>query len=137
MKNLLKVTAVMNVLIIALHLYFPSLLNWSTELVKMDADNQAVYLTMHYILMMVFVMAAYVGFFRAKQAPFEAGYQPFLFLIAALYFFRSVAEFVIFEFNGLESISLVMFCMVLVVCYGIVIAHNLKKNPKENKTAPA
>lgn len=125
MTKVIQFAGLLNVLVLILHLYFPSLLKWSKYLPQMEGQNRAVYLTFHYIFLFILLLVCLVSLAFPASLLTESTGIWFMLIIVGTYVIRFISEFTFFPWSGKESWVILGFCVAFVGCYGLGIYSNL------------
>lgn len=118
---LLRVAGSISLLFAIFHMLFFKIFNWAETLACLDKSNWAIFQTLNLGGIMMVVMIAYFSLFKANDLISNRLSLPLLVFFSLFYLIRIVAEFLFFGFSGVESIVIILLCLIPMISFMIVL----------------
>lgn len=115
-KAVLYGGGVINILLAVFHMFFWSLLDWSTELPKLSALNRGVLQIANVIIIFVILYFAVMSFVMARHERLDVFGRSIIICIAGFYTIRLVLGFPFFGFNY-EELGVWIVCLIIIGAY--------------------
>ena len=115
-KPLIYVGSGIAILFVVLHSTFQWLLDWGTELPKLNAENQAVMQVLNYMMVYVFIHFAVISIYIAAKQQASTLAKMIIAFFAGTYILRIILGVVVFGLSFSEVMAWLV-CAAAAACY--------------------
>jgi heme A synthase len=115
-KPLIYVGSGIAILFVVLHSTFQWLLDWGTELPKLNAENQAVMQVLNYMMVYVFILFAVISIYIAAKQQASTLAKMIIAFFAGAYILRIILGIVVFGLSFSEVMAWLV-CAAAAACY--------------------
>ena len=115
-KPLIYVGSGIAILFVVLHSTFQWLLDWGTELPKLNAENQAVMQVLNYMMVYVFILFAVISIYIAAKQQASTLAKMIIAFFAGTYILRIILGIVVFGLSFSEVMAWLV-CAAAAACY--------------------
>ena len=115
-KPLIYVGSGIAILFVVLHSTFQWLLDWGTELPKLNAENQAVMQVLNYMMVYVFILFAVISIYIAAKQQASTLAKMIIAFFAGAYILRIILGIVVFGLSFSEVMAWLV-CAAATACY--------------------
>jgi heme A synthase len=115
-KPLIYVGSGIAILFVVLHSTFQWLLDWGTELPKLNAENQAVMQVLNYMMVYVFILFAVISIYIAAKQQASTLAKMIIAFFAGTYILRIILGVVVFGLSFSEVMAWLV-CAAAAACY--------------------
>jgi len=115
-KSLIYVGSGIAILFVVLHSTFQWLLDWGTELPKLNAENQAVMQVLNYMMVYVFILFAVISIYIATKQQISTLAKIIIAFFAGFYVLRIILGVTVFGLSFSEIIVWLA-CAAASACY--------------------
>jgi heme A synthase len=115
-KSLIYVGSGIAILFVVLHSTFQWLLDWGTELPKLNAENQAVMQVLNYMMVYVFILFAVISIYIAAKQQASTLAKMIIAFFAGAYILRIILGIVVFGLSFSEVMAWLV-CAAAAACY--------------------
>jgi hypothetical protein len=113
---LLRIAGIVNIPFILFHAAFYKLFKWDTALECLSQSDRSIFLTYHYISIIILTFMVAVSLFQAKKIIASGLKYSLLGFFSLFYIIRIITEFTLFGINQGTPIILLM-CAIPTFCY--------------------
>ena len=115
-KPLIYVGSGIAILFVVLHSTFQWLLDWGTELPKLNAENQAVMQVLNYMMVYVFILFAVISIYIAAKQQASTLAKMIIAFFAGAYILRIILGVAVFGLSFREVMAWLV-CAAAAACY--------------------
>jgi hypothetical protein len=116
-KNSIKTAGSFSFFLFLLHVPFYWIFDWKNTLYCLDVHNWAIFMCLNIITIFLLLLFSYLSFFQTNELSSSKIGRIMLLFFSWFYFFRIVAEFLFFESSIIESVVIVVVCLIPAILY--------------------
>lgn len=116
---LIRIGGVLNIVFFLFHLAFYWLFNWKTTLACLSLDNWAIYHTFNISCDFILLFFVFVSLVKPEKLLTEINGRRITLLMVGFFSIRIVLEFILWGYQGLNSLIIVFICIAPAILYGL------------------